>query len=134
MDLESRAKGIEANIERIVAEIELDITVDDPAGMLNKLNRLVSISALGATSYAEARELYRQAQEDVIRRFIASRPDLPASTLNDFIKAKTGKYEALQLKCERLDNKIGYALDALRTMISLYKEELNKAMMSPSNL
>lgn len=119
---------IENNSQQIINVIELEISTDDIGGMMDKLNRLVNISGLSAKNVSYAKEKWRSHQVEAIRQHTEQVGNLPASTFNELIKAYCGKYESLFDLAERTDKRLSYAIEGLRSMISLYKTELEHSL------
>ena len=117
MTLEDKAKSL-----RMVIDREVDIL--DIEGLLQKLSDLINISGLAAEIVPSAKLAYRNAQESVILDFMENPTNLPASTTNELIKARTGKEESMVEYCELLNKRLGYAQESLRSIISLRKTEL----------
>lgn len=117
MNLSDKAKSI-----RLILDREVDIL--DIESLIRKLADLVNISGLSAEIVPSAKLEYRNAQERVIRDLMDNPTNLPASTTNDLIKAKTGKEESFWEYCALLDKRISYSQESLRTIISLRKTEI----------
>ena len=121
MKLKDKAEAI-----RLVIDREVDIL--DIEGLLKKLSDLINISGLSAELVPQARMAYREAQERTIMEFMSNPIDLPVSTLNDLIKAKTRKEEGMLEYCEKLDKRVSYSQESMRTIISLRKQEIQSGL------
>lgn len=122
---------IKSNIEAIRKVMEMEVEDGDVHGMLHKLSGLVGISGLSAESVARAKAEYRECQMTVIEGIMEDPEQvkgLSASMTNDYVKAKCGRVEALYDYAERTDKKLSYAIEAVRSMISLYKSELENSL------
>ena len=121
MKIKDKAKSI-----RMVLDREVDIL--NIESLLQKLNDLINISGLSAEIVPSSKLEYRNAQECVIRELMENPTNLPASTTNDLIKARTGKEESFWEYCALLDKRLSYSIDGLRTMISLRKCEIENSL------
>lgn len=121
MKLSDKAKSI-----RMVLDREVDIL--DIESLLGKLNDLTNISGLSAEIVPSAKLEYRNAQEVVIRDLMENPTNLPASTTNELIKARTGKEESFWEYTVLLDKRLSYSQESLRTIISLRKTELQNSI------
>ena len=121
MTLKDKAESIRLVIDR-------EVSIQDVEALLRKLNDLMSISGLSAEIVPQARLAYREAQEKVIMEFMEKDTNLPVSTTNDLIKARTRKEESMLEYTQLLDKRIGYSMEALRSIISLRKTEIDKSI------
>lgn len=125
-------ESIEKQTQQIAKIIEVSIGEGGdvmPELMVKKLSALVNISANSAEVVRQAKQLWRNAQHEKIKQLTEDQDAdllkaLPASTLNELVRSSSGRYEALYDYCERLDKRVSYAIDALRTLISLHKSEI----------
>lgn len=121
MNLKDKARSI-----RLVLDREVEIL--DIEGLLQKLSDLVGISGLSAEIVPSAKLDYRNAQERVIRDLMENPTNLPASTTNELIKARTGKEESFWEYTVLLDKRVSYSQESLRTIISLRKQEMQNSI------
>jgi len=121
MELKQKAEAI-----RMVIDREVDIL--NIEGLLNKLSDLVNISGLSAELVPSAKLTYRTAQERVILHLMENPVNLSASATNELIKARTGKEESFWEYCALLDKRLSYSIDALRSIISLRKVEIENSI------
>lgn len=119
---------LKQKIESVRMVIDRKVDVNDLQGLTEKLNDLINISGLAAENTATSKLDYRRAQECVIMEMIDNPINLPVSTLNDLIKGKTAKAESIMEYAERLDRKASHAIDGLRSILSLKKMEIEKAI------
>ncbi|MBL4654176.1 MAG: hypothetical protein JKY53_15130 [Flavobacteriales bacterium] len=108
--------------------IDREVDILDIEGLLKKLSDLVNISGLSAEIVPSAKLVYRAAQERVILDLMNSPVQLSASTTNDLIKARTGKEESFWEYTVLLDKRLSYSQEAIRTIISLRKTELQNSI------
>lgn len=118
MELKDKAESI-----RMVLDRQVDVQQTEE--LLTKLNDLINISGLSAEIVPIAKLKYRNAQERVILDLMENPISLNATTTNDLVKARTGKEEAFLQYAEGLSRKIGYAMESLRSIISMRKQELS---------
>lgn len=121
MNIKDKAEAIRMVIDR-------EVQILDVETLINKLNDLIAISGLSAELVPQARMAYREAQERTIIDFMNNPIDLPVSTLNDLIKAKTRKEEGMLEYCEKLDKRVSYSQESMRTIISLRKQEIQSGL------
>ena len=121
MNLSEKAKSI-----RLILDREVDIL--DIESLMRKLADLVNISGLSAELVPSAKLDYRNAQERVIRDLMENPTNLPASTNNELVKARTGKEESFWEYTVLLDKRISYSQESLRTIISLRKTDIQNSI------
>ncbi len=121
MTLSDKAKSIRMVLDREVQILDIE-------GLMQKLSDLVNISGLSAEIVPSAKLAYRNAQEAVILDLMKNPTNLPASTTNDLVKAKTGKEESFWEYTVLLDKRLSYSQESLRTIISLRKVEIQNSL------
>lgn len=121
-------ESLKVNCKAVREVIELENVSGDLVGLTEKLSKLVNISGLAAANVASALLLWRKAEAAMIENLAGNELKLSTSLLANLIRAKCGRYEALHKMCERLDNKVGYSIEGMRSIISLHKSELQNAM------
>lgn len=116
----------------IAAVLEMEVSNDDPAGLAEKLHKLINICSLSATNVSRARAHWMEAKTFIIESVVTDTEmnKLPASVLTELVKAKAGRAESLYQLAERHDNKLGYAIEGMRSLVSLYKAELSNNLQS----
>lgn len=125
---------IKQNCEAVRALIEQPVATEDLDGMANYLMELKSMSGLSAANMANAKQVWREKQKKRIEQLINDDQEiltlksLPASTINDLVKASCGAEEAQYEYADRLDKRISYVIDSVRTIISLRKAEMEKSL------
>lgn len=125
---------IKENCEAVRKLLEQDVSTEDLDGLMEYLMDLKSISGLSASNMANAKALWREKQKERIEKFLTDDEDiktlesLPASTLNELVKASTGAEEAQYEYADRLDKRISYVMDSIRTIISLRKAEMDNSI------
>lgn len=121
-------ESLKINCKAVRSVIEIENISGDLVGLTEKLSKLVNISGLAAANVASALLLWRKAQATMIESLADNQLKLSTSLLAELIKAKCGRYEALHKMCERLDNKVGYSIEGMRSIISLHKSELQNSV------
>lgn len=121
--------NIEENIAKIKTAIEIEVDAMDGEAICNKLNDLINISTLSAETLAAAKLAYRKRQEEIISEMLNDSGKelisaLPASTLNELIKSKAAEAESVYDLADRIDKRISYAIDGLRSMSSALKNHI----------
>lgn len=117
---------IDRDCKAIAAVLEMDVSNDDPVGLAEKLHKLINVCSLSANNVARARAHWMEAKTFAIENAITDTElsKLPASVLTELVKSKAGRAESFFVLAERTDCRVGYAIDGMRTLISLYKSEL----------
>lgn len=128
---------IKDNIAVVRKLLEQKVSTEDIDGMLNYYMDLKDISGLSAANMANAKIAWRDKQKETIEKLIEDAQTdgaidlikvLPASTVNDLIKAKCGEFEAQYELSDRIDKRLSYTMEGLRTAISFRKAELEKGI------
>lgn len=121
---------IDRDCKAIAAVLDMPVSNDDPAGLAEKLHKLINVCSLSANNVARARAHWMEAKTFAIENAITDGElnKLPASVLTELVKSKAGRAESFYVLAERTDTRIGYAIDGMRTLISLYKSELENSM------
>ena len=138
MDTKSRAKlaeDIKSNCQSIRNVLDRPVSNDDISGVTDKLIDLVEIAGLASRTEAVAKMIYEQEYSDVLS-LLAQDPEmakLGSTTLGKIAGGKkiVSEYLAAAKYSERLGRNISHSMDALRSIISLQKEELNQSKWTP---
>lgn len=121
MKLRDKAESLRMVIDR-------EVNILDIEALIGKLSDLINMSGLSAEIVPSAKLEYRNKQEKVILHLMENPVNLSASATNELIKARTAKEEALWEYCELLNKRLGYAQEALRSIISLRKTEIQNSL------
>lgn len=105
-------------VKLIKQAIELEVTQDDLQGLQGKLLRCVTLFALSSEMCARATVDLRNAELIVLKEFGAG------TGATAMIKARTGEEQGKQELADRLNAGLTHTIEALRTMISLKKDEM----------
>lgn len=119
--------SIAANIKAITEAIEMPVSIDEPSGLMTKLDKLVYIKATSSQTVADAKKHQRDFELKKMKELMNDgyfKTLGSASERNSFLKASCGNVEALYDHAERLDKAVSYAIEGVRTMISLLKTEI----------
>ena len=119
-------KEIEANCEAIKLVLERHLTnEEDMKEVKAKLMDLQVLLSLSAETMRGAKELLAETQRAYMKPLKLS--EYSPNTLKLMIETAIGEESALYLYCDRLNAAITHSLDALRTVISLYKTEVSNS-------
>ena len=105
-------------VRLIKQAIELEVTQDDLQGLQGKLLRCVTLFSLSSEMCARATVDLRNAELIVLKEFGAG------TGASAMIKARTGEEQGRLELADRLNAGLTHSIEALRTMISLKKDEM----------
>lgn len=120
------ATEIESHCQRIKAELERQVETSEIESVMDKLNNLSSLSGLSAEIVAEAKQLILQRQKPAI--LLAQKSNVSASMQKAFVESECADEMMLYTYAERLNAAITHSLDALRTIVSMRKSELENSL------
>lgn len=106
--------------------LDKDVMGTDIDSVSGKLISLTQIMGLSAESIASARKILHQ-KEIVVMQLINT--DLPASMQSKKLSAECFEEIALVTYADRLNAAITHNCESLRTVISLYKQELQSSLI-----
>lgn len=117
---------IETNLALIKIELEREVDTLNITDVQNKLMSLTSYSGLSAETMRYSRSLVLKRQKDVLE-------DLKEEKLNPSIlkmKIESELWEEISLHtyADRINAAITHSCDSLRTVISLYKAEMQSSL------
>lgn len=117
---------IETNLSLIKIELEREVDTLNITDVQNKLMSLTSYSGLSAETIRYSRSLVLKRQKDVLE-------DLKEEKLNPSIlkmKIESDLWEEISLHtyADRINAAITHSCDSLRTVISLYKAEMQSSL------
>lgn len=118
--------SLHAMAEEFYPIISMKVTTDDPEGLCERITHLSSLMATTGKMLADAKYWKDDAVKNSVLTALkdAKRGNLPASTLNELIKADCRDFNYLVNWIEQLDKECKYQIEALRTLISLRKQEM----------
>lgn len=107
--------------------ISLQITTDDPEQLVSRSTHIASIMATTGKMLADAKYWRDQAVKNSILTQLkdAKRSSLPASVMNELIKADAKEFNYLVNWIEQQDKDCKYQIELLRSLISLRKTEMS---------
>ena len=119
--------NIEANLASIRAIVDLDISGLDIESVVEQGKKLASIMGLSAECMAAAQKHLQNARMIAIKR-LSEGKDYQASVLLKMADGECGMELATYEYADRLNAAISHQLDYYRTVISLYKTELENSL------
>jgi hypothetical protein len=113
---------IESNLIAIKTELEREVSADSIMDVTDKLMKLQVYDALSAETMRWARKLVLDEQ----RKEMAKLDILKTQTtvLKMLVESNLSEWLALYTYAERLNAAVHHGCDALRTIVSLYKEQM----------
>jgi len=117
---------IKSNLKAIRLIMDRSIIDTDIISVQNKLMDLVQVVSLSAECKASSRKLLEEKR--LVNLKICENDSLPASILMKKIDAMCSDELALFEYADRINAGLTHILDALRSVISLYKVELENNM------
>lgn len=119
---------LQINCKAISSEIDREVSGGDIQGVQDKLMKLSQLIALSAECVTQAKKNYLYKQSEIIK--INKDVIMPASILSKKIESDSWEESGMLTYCERLNAGIVHSIDALRSIISLYKTELTNNLIS----
>lgn len=116
-------KELEQNLLIIKDELEIEVDEKIIDQVQQKLNRLCNLMGLSAECMKWAKHIVLVKQKYIFA--LAGKQDMGATMFKYFLEGEMAEELALFTYCDRLNAAITHACDGLRTMISLYKQELS---------
>ena len=106
--------------------IKMQVAADDPEALVNRATHIASIMATTGKMLADAKYWKDKAMKEIILTQLkdARRSSLPASVMNELIKAECRDLNYLVNLTEQQDKDCKYQIELLRTLISLRKQEM----------
>lgn len=106
--------------------IGAEITTDDIEALINRATHIASIMATTGKMLADAKYWRDKALKDSVLTQLkdAKRSSLPASVMNELIKAECREFNYLVNWIEQEDKDCKYQVELLRSLISLRKTEM----------
>lgn len=114
------------NLQKITETIATEVNPDAPDHVVEKLQALSSLTGLAAECTKEAKRMHLDAQRLIIRT-LGENKNMPASILSKYIDSNCSQEIADITYCERINSAIAHSCDALRSIISWKKEEMNRS-------
>lgn len=106
--------------------IKMQVASDDPEALVNRATHIASIMATTGKMLADAKYWRDKAMKESILTQLkdAKRSGIPASIMNELIKADCRDLNYLVNWIEQSDKDCKYQIELLRTLISLRKQEM----------
>lgn len=105
--------------------IDADVFEADINSIVGKLHRLTCLIGLSAEANATAKKFLHHKELQVLQVIDKA---LPASIQTKTLNAECWEESAILEYADRLNSGIVHSIDALRSVISLYKTELEKGL------
>lgn len=106
--------------------LDTDVMGADIDSVSNKLVSLTQVMGLSSEAMASAKKILHQKEISVLQLI---NPDLPASMQSKKLSAECFEELALYTYSDRLNAAITHTCESLRTVISLYKQELQSSLI-----
>ncbi len=132
MNTETKIKLLEKvkeNCKAIREVLDRPISNDDIVGVTDKLIDLVEIAGLSSYTEAIAKCVYDSELGEALELLTLdpSSDKIGRTNLTTIAKGRVSQYQSAVTYSERLGRNISHAMDSLRTVISLQKEELSQS-------
>lgn len=116
------------NLNFLRTEMDKTVSSDDTVGMVDKLEKLISLVGLSAECVAWSEKELKK--KNLIVLIESKNLDMPPSVLVKYMDGQSADELAVWKYADRLNAGLSHAMDGLRTIISLHKEEMNKSSYS----
>ena len=120
-------EGLIINTEQIRNVLDTPVSPDDLTGVQDKLIRLIEVAGLASFTEAKAKALYEQELGVAYTNALGENMNTGHSGVQIVAKGRVGHILQVVSYAERLGRNISHSMDALRTIISLQKEELSQS-------
>ena len=117
------ASSVKASLAEIRKVIDTDVTDTDIVNVQNKLIKLTQLSGLSSECVAISQNLLGKKELEVLTEI--KDESYPASIMSKMLNARTADETALLKYSDRINAAITHSIDGLRSIISLYKEEMS---------
>ena len=121
-------KKVKENLKAIRQALDRPVSPDDLIGVQEKLIDLIEIAGLASYTEGIAKSCYESELSEALELLLQD-PDNAKSGSNNIMaiaKGKVANYLGALSYSERLGRNISHAMDGLRTIISLQKEEMSQ--------
>lgn len=115
-----------AKVKSLKDAIELDVHMDDLDGLQGKMLRLINLVALSAELKARAAKDLADAELIAYQKHKDN--ESGAMILKKIIEAEASAEQSKYILADRLNAGLTYAIEGLRTMISLKKSEMTNQL------
>lgn len=114
---------LKTTVKEIRELIELESDNSNPVELLEKLNQLASMTATAAMAQATAKKLLLMKQKDLVSKL----PEMSASLQVKWLQGELFEEESMVTYCDRLAAGVSNSIEAIRSILSYAKEEMNAA-------
>ena len=121
-------KKVKENLKAIRQVLDRPVSPDDLIGVQEKLIDLIEITGLASYTEGITKSCYESELSEALQLLLQD-PDNAKSGSNNIMaiaKGKVANYLGALSYSERLGRNISHAMDGLRTIISLQKEEMSQ--------
>ena len=121
-------KKVKENLKAIRQVLDRQVSPDDLIGVQEKLIDLIEITGLASYTEGITKSCYESELSEALE-LLLQEPDNAKSGSNNIMaiaKGKVANYLGALSYSERLGRNISHAMDGLRTIISLQKEEMSQ--------
>lgn len=116
------------SLNAIRSVVDADVSDCDIQSVKDKLLKLTSLIGLSAETMASAKKIMNDKEIEVFAVHSSKIDSLPASIAKKFLDAHCKEENALYEYSDRLNSAIVHCIDGLRTVISLYKTEMENSV------
>lgn len=120
-------KDLTESLNKIRETIDSDIIDVDIDQQKNKLLALTQLIGLSAECNASAKKMLHQKELEVLQSIDS---DMQPMKVNKLLQAKCAEEIAVLEYADRLNSALVHSIDAIRSIISLYKTELENSLKS----
>jgi flagellar biosynthesis component FlhA len=112
-------------LDLIKRVLDNEVSVDDIEAVVSKGMDLTNLASSAAYCSAYYTRVYLDKKAAIMDALIAQDTKLSPTILNEYVKSKLAKEEQHKIYAERLERQVGRVLDYFRSVMSLYKSEMN---------
>lgn len=116
---------IESIQKELEAELTAKVNADDPQAVKFKLERLTTFLGTGAMCITDAKKIWMDTRRDWLRVHIEKISEMKPSVAKEYISTGTVDEEILWTRCDRNYSATCKAVEALRSILSILKTEIN---------
>jgi len=106
-------------------ELASPVNADNPDAVKHKLERLTTFLGTGAQCKTQSHDIFKRAKGQWLRQHIDKISDMKPSVCKQFIDTGVVDEETLYLRCYDNYSATCKAVEALRSILSLIKTEIN---------
>jgi hypothetical protein len=126
---ESKARCIRS-LNAIREVIDADVMDADIVTQKNKLIKLCQLTGLAAECKALAKKVLLKKELEVLNMFNKDDKIAP-SILSKRIEAECSEEGAMLVYADRINSAVSNSIEGLRSVLSLYKEEMKNSLINP---